>query len=433
MSILIKNVWLEEQVVTLEIQEDRIHAITSAAAFDASSQAAFISSQVDKIIDGQKKLRVLPALFNGHTHAAMTLFRSYGDDLPLMRWLQEKVWPLEASITETQVEWGMRLACLEMIKTGCTGFCDMYWHFDACARIVEEVGLHGVLSGVFVDLFDSKRAKAQQQLNGELYESCHEKYPKYVRFAIGPHAIYTVSEDSLRWASEFTAEKNIPFHTHLSETRREIDECRAQHNGLSPVEYLHSLNILSPRLKAAHVIHVDERDRALLAEHGVTVIHNPSSNMKLAVGGPFNLKVMKAAGIVPVLGTDGAGSNNSLDLFTEMKIAALLQKHAWSDPEQGAAHEIWRMPTIDSWRQFGYDAGEVAVGKLAELILIRTDDFAMIPNHDYISNLVYSANGTIVDTTISSGRVLMEGGVVAGEQELLQEFRDVAHHFVNSH
>lgn len=305
----------------------------------------------------------------------------------------------------------------------------MYWHFDACAKVVEEVGLHGILSGVFIDLFDEKRAKEQQTKNAELYEKSKSLYPKYVKFAVGPHALYTVSEGSLKWATEFTARNSIPLHIHLSETKQEVDDCHKK-TGKSQVEYLHSLGALSPRLKAAHVIHVDARDRALLAEHGVTVIHNPSSNMKLCVGGPFNLKVMKEAGIVPVLGTDGAGSNNSLDLFSEMKIAALLQKHAWGDPEQGAAHDIWRMPTVDSWKQFGYDAGEIAAGKLAEIILVNENDFAMVPDHDYVSNLVYSANGRIVDTTIASGQVLMRGGVVKGEDELIKEFREVARAFV---
>ncbi len=419
MSIWLKDVILHDKIVSIKLSGDRIDAIVDIAE----------PLETDEVIDGGKSLRALPALFNGHTHAAMTLFRSYGDDLPLMRWLQEKIWPLENGITEDFVEWGMRLACLEMIKTGTTGFCDMYWHFDACARIVEQVGLHGVLSGVFIDMFDEKRARQQQQHNRESFERSKSLYPTYVKFAIGPHATYTVSESSLRWAAEFTTEHNLPFHIHLSETRQEIEQCREK-TGMSQVEYLLSLGALNSRLKAAHMVHLDKRDRELVAEHQVTVIHNPASNMKLCVGGPLNLKLYHETGIVPVLGTDGAGSNNSLDLFTEMKIAALLQKHASGDPEQGAAHDIWRMATCDSWRQFGYDAGEIAEGKLAEIILVREHHFSMVPDHDYISNLVYSANGSIVDTTISSGRILMKHGRVDGEEALLREFREIARAFV---
>lgn len=384
----------------------------------------------DDFIDGNQQLRALPALFNGHTHASMTLFRSYGDDLPLMRWLQEKIWPLENGITEEYVEWGMRLAILEMIKTGTTGFCDMYWHFSACAKVVEEIGIHGVLSGVFVDLFDGKKAKEQQSLNEDLYQLSKEHFPKFVKFAIGPHAIYTVSESSLKWAENFTRHHQLPFHIHLSETKTEVDNCKAKHQGQSPVQYLHSLNILSQRLKAAHVIHIDEKDRELLAENQVTVIHNPTSNMKLAVGGTFQLDKMHKVGINPILGTDGAGSNNSLDLFQEMKIAALLQKHSFNDPELAPAHTIWDMVTKHSWNQFGYNAGEIAIGKLAEIILVSENDYSMVPNHNWMSNLVYSATGSIVDTTISSGRVLMRNRKVDGEEELIKEFRKVAKQFV---
>lgn len=424
MALWLRNVILEDKLVTIRIDDDKISKIY------AKEEIPLIPDE-SEVIEGNQSLRVLPALFNGHTHAAMTLFRSYGDDLPLMRWLQEKIWPLENGITEEFVEWGIRIAILEMIKTGTTGFCDMYWHFPACARVVEEIGVHGVLSGVFVDLFDEKKAKEQQKLNEELYLLTKESFPKFVKFAIGPHAIYTVSEQSLRWAAEFTEKYDLPFHIHLSETEEEVINCKKNHQGKSPVEYLDSLNIVSPRLKAAHVIHVSDRDREILAEKQATVIHNPTSNMKLAVGGPFDLPKMQRAGIQPILGTDGAGSNNSLDMFQEMKIAALLQKHAWKNPEVASANTVWKMATENAWKQFGFNAGEVAEGKLAELILVNEKDVSMVPDHNYISNLVYSANGHIVDTTISSGRILMKHRKVEGEEELIKEFRQVAKHFVN--
>ncbi|MCX7835512.1 MAG: amidohydrolase [bacterium] len=423
MSLWLKNVIHGEDSVTIQIVDEYIVKIYR------QNDTPIISTE-DEVIEGNHSLRVLPSLFNGHTHASMTLFRSYGDDLPLMRWLQEKIWPLENGITEEFVEWGMRLAILEMIKTGTTGFNDMYWHYTACAKVVEEMGIHGVLSGVFVDLFDNNRAKEQQQLNEELYWMTKERFPKYVQFAIGPHAIYTVSENSLRWAAEFTETHQLPLHIHLAETEHEVIECKKQHQGKSPVEYLNSLHLVSPRLKAAHVIHVSDQDRAILSEKQATVIHNPTSNMKLAVGGPFNLPQMLSVGIQPILGTDGAGSNNSLDMFQEMKIAALLQKHAWGDPEVAPANTVWEMATKHAWKQFGYNAGEIAEGKLAEIILVNEKDVSMVPDHNYISNLVYSANGHIVDTTISSGRVLMKHRKVKGEEEIIQEFCKIAKKFV---
>ena len=408
MSVLIRNVSLKGEAVDVLIRGNRFDSIGGPVDFVA-----------DVTIDGSGKA-ILPSFHNAHTHAAMTLLRGYADDMDLHTWLTDHIWPFEARLNEDDIYWGAKLACLEMIKSGTTFFADMYWHWKGTARAVEEMGLRAALSAAFFDFEDPQRAEAMKRQVMALHEDSG-RYSERITFILGPHAIYTVSSDSLRWLNEYADRHNLLIHTHLSETRKEVDDCLARH-GRRPVEYLHELGLLGPRLSLAHAVWMTEDERALLAAHGVRVVHCPVSNMKLA-SGQFDYAGMRRHGVDVALGTDGCSSNNTLDMMAEMKTASLLAKVSAMDPTVLPAAEALDAATINGARMYGLDSGRIARGLLADCILVDLDHLRMVPGHNLVSNLVYSANSACVDTTICNGRVLMTGGRVDGEEEILAQVR----------
>lgn len=373
------------------------------------------------VVDG-RRTAALPGLMNGHTHTAMAMLRSYADDMPLMPWLEEKIWPFESRLTEEDVYWGARLGCLEMIRTGTTFFNDMYWYFAGTARAVRDSGMRAVLAGVFIDMGDPEEFERQRRANLRLIEDA-DRYGDRVGLALGPHAVYTVSEEALRWVARTSEETGLPIHMHLSETRAEVDECMAAH-GTRPVGYAERMGLVGPRLLAAHAVHLTDDEIALLAERGAHVLHNPVSNMKLASGGPMRYVELKAAGVNVLLATDGAASNNNLDLFEEMKVASLLAKHASGDPTALPAAEALELATTNPARALRLPIGSLAAGNLADIILVDLDNPFMFPGHNLASDLVYSAQGRAVKTTICDGRVLMRDGVIDGEEEVKAELRE---------
>jgi 5-methylthioadenosine/S-adenosylhomocysteine deaminase len=327
-------------------------------------------------------------LVNGHTHAAMTLFRGHGGDLPLMRWLRETVWPVEARLEPEDVYWGARLACLEMIRNGCARFWDMYFHTEATARAVEESGMRATLGE---PLFD-QLAEAGPRVNASLT----------------PHSIYMVSEGLLGWAAELAAEREVPLHIHLSETEEEVRECLERH-GARPAAYLDRLGALSERTVLAHGVWLDRAELELIAARGCTVVANPVANMKLAVGGVFPYPAARRAGVRVGLGTDGAGSNDSLDPLSDLKLFALSQRHATGDPTAIPAHEAWSIAT---------GGVELKVGGPADFLLLRPGA-PELSLGDLHADLVYSASGAVVETTVVAGRALMRESVVPGSEEVV--------------
>ncbi len=402
MSILITGVLINDARQDIFISGNRIEKIGPD-----TPQAA------DMVIDGSR-LAAIPSFANAHTHAAMVLMRGYADDLRLDRWLSEKIWPLEAKLTEEDVYWGTRLACLEMVKSGTTFFNDMYWHYHGVARAVEDAGIRAAVSAVFIDLFDQQQAREQIEANQRLFEQTG-RYSERVMFALGPHAIYTVSTESLRWVRDFAAEHDLLIHIHLSETVKEVEDCRQRH-GRRPVQYLHDLGFLGPNVVAAHCVWVDDPEIEMLKENGVTVVYNPTSNMKLGAG-IFPYQRMKAAGLKITLGTDGCASNNNLDMLEEMKFAALLQKVHSGDPAVLPAREAFALAT-KSFPVFHIPAGELRKGRLADLLLVDLEHLLMTPRHNTLNNLVYAAHASCIDTTICDGKILMRGGMVEDEQEV---------------
>jgi 5-methylthioadenosine/S-adenosylhomocysteine deaminase len=366
----------------------------------------------DETIEADGAPLVAP-LVNGHTHAAMTLFRGYGGDLPLMRWLQEKIWPVEARLEPEDVYWGARLACAEMIRTGTTVFWDMYWHPEATARAVRDAGLRATIGGPLFDAQgDTEEMKATALAS---LDALAEAGPQ-VGAALAPHAIYTVSEGLLRWTAETAAERGVAVHIHLSETEQEVGECLERH-GERPAAYLDRLGLLGERTVLAHGVWLDEAELELIAARGCTVVANPVANMKLAVGGVFPYPAARRAGVRVGLGTDGAGSNDSLDLLSDLKVFALSQRHTAQDPTVLPAAEAWRIATGAAAPLLGGEAALTA-GAPADFLLLRPRS-CELGIGDLRSDLVYAASGSIVETTVVGGRVLMRGGIVPGGEEIL--------------
>ena len=390
--------------------------------------------EADIVIDASNKALV-PGFVNTHTHAAMTLFRGYADDLPLRTWLQDHIWPLEAKLTEEDVYWGAKLACLEMIRSGTTAFNDMYWHALASARAVEDMGIRAAISNVFIDVAgesDEGDDETVQKENRKLTEKLRSDYSDRIIPALGPHAIYTVSEDSLLWIAEFAREKegDMLIHIHVSETEQEVNDC-IERTGMRPVEYLGHIGFLGPNVVAAHCVWLDDREIALLARHDVKVAHNPVSNMKLAVGMAMRYPELRAAGVCISLGTDGCASNNNLDMLETAKFASLAQKAAANEPTVLPADESLALITRNGADVLRTGGGSIAEGSAADLLLIDLLLPEMTPFHNLNSNLVYSAHGGCVDTTICDGVVLMQNRVVPGEAEILRRASEVTYDLVN--
>jgi 5-methylthioadenosine/S-adenosylhomocysteine deaminase len=373
----------------------------------------------DEVIDADG-MAIVPGLVNGHTHAAMTLFRGHGDDLPLMRWLQEVIWPAEARLADADVYWGTRLACLEMIRTGTVRFWDMYWHPAATVRAVEDAGIRATVSAPLVDVGDAAGGDRIPEIARRSLEEIGEPR-ELVAPALGPHAIYTVSEDALRWIGEASGERDLPIHIHLSETEDEVNRCVADH-GVRPAEYLDRLGVLGPRTVLAHGVWLDESELALVGERGATVVTNPVANLKLAVGRVFPYRAARRQGIHIGLGTDGAGSNNSLDLLQDVKIMALLQKHEARDPSVLPAADAWRIVTGAAAPLLGA-TGRLAEGEPADFLLVRSDT-PELGVGDFTAALIYAASGAVIDTTVVNGQVLMRGGVVEGSDEVVAKARE---------
>ena len=373
----------------------------------------------DEVIDADG-MAIVAGLVNGHTHAAMTLFRGHGDDLPLMRWLQEVIWPVEARLEEEDVYWGTRLACLEMIRTGTVRFWDMYWHPAGTVRAVEDAGIRAVVSAPLVDMGDAPGSNGIPQMAERSLEEIGEPRA-HIAPALGPHAIYTVSEGALRWVAEASAERELPIHIHLSETEEEVANCVRDH-GVRPAAYLDRLGALGPRTVLAHGAWLDESELALVAERGATVVTNPVANLKLAVGRIFPYRTARTRGVPVGLGTDGAGSNNSLDLLQDLKALALLQKHDARDPSVLPAEDAWGIATGRTAPLLG-GSGRIAEGEPADFLLVRRDA-PELGVGEFISDLVYAASGSVVDTTVVNGRVLMRGGVVDGAGEIVARARE---------
>lgn len=382
----------------------------------------------DFVIDGEG-LAAIPGLVNTHTHAAMTLLRGYGDDMPLHDWLRNKIWPLEKHLTADHVYAGTRLACLEMLKSGTTAFNDMYFFAPSIARAAVDMGIRAAVSAVFFDVFLEQPIERIEQ------ELVALKNQSRIIPAVGPHAPYTVTLQGLKAAAQLAERHGARLHFHIAETASEVEEFR-QKNGRGIVETLDALGFLSDRLIAAHGIWLTADDIRLLGRRGVTISHCPASNLKLCSGSgaptarTIDFAGMRASGVNVTLGTDGAASNNSLDMFEAMKLAALLQKHHSGDPKRLPAREAFEIATLCGARALGLKAGLLEPGYLADIVLVDLSRPAFTPGHDLVSDLVYAANGGCVRTVLVDGRILLRDGTMPDEKKILQDAADAARDLV---
>ena len=408
MSIKIEQVQFKNNIVDVAIQGDRIARI-----------APQLSGEFEQTIDGRGKL-LTAAFYNTHCHAAMTLLRGIADNLELFDWLNNYIWPAEAKLTREAVYIGSKLAILEMIKSGTVFFNDMYFMPQETVRAVEEMGVRAAIGMIAIDTTTAdKRAQYARDCQ-ELWEM-RKDFSDRIQLTLAPHAIYTVGEKALRNIAERAASDNLIIHTHLAETLREVEECQALHH-LSPVAYLDKLNLLNERTLAAHAVHLSDEDIELLKAKKVTVAYNPCSNYKLS-SGRFRFRSLADRGVRITFGTDGCASNDNLSMFDEMKFGSLGAKNEQNSSTACSAGEILQCASQHGAEAFGIDAGVIAEGKLADMLLIDLDVPCMVADHDLVSNLVYAADSSCVDTVICNGRILMQNRIVPGEKEIIAQAR----------
>ena len=408
--ILIENVLLNEKSTNILIENSKITGIGTQ-----------IPMPVNAIrIDGRGKA-AFPSFANMHTHAAMTLLKGLGSDLPLQQWLNDSIWPAEKNLDGEAVYWGAKLACLEMIKSGTTLFNDMYFLLPYAAKAVAEMGIRAILGiNVFGDgneLTDDYFRQLRDEVEGA---------SELLKLSIAPHSVYTVSEKGLVHCAEMSHRYGTLFQIHMSETEHEVQECLSLHQK-RPYALLDSLGVLSlteDRFTGAHSLYLDAEEIELMARHHVTATHNPASNLKLGSGYRFLYNELREAGVNITLGTDGSASSNNLDMIEAARLMSYLQKGVRQDPTVLPTTELMKVVSENGFKAAGINAGKIETGKVADLILVDLENLAFVPMHDTLSGLFYAAHGDAVDTVICNGRIVMHNRHVEGEEEIrTQAFR----------
>lgn len=396
MAILLKD-------ITAVTMDDSQKVIDHAYLAVEGSRISYLGKEMpagtfDTVIDGRNKV-VMPGLVNAHTHVAMTLLRSYADDMNLQDWLFQKIFPFEDTLTPEMVSEGSRVGIEEMLKSGTTCFCDMYFFQKETARAAEEAGIRAVLcEGVTDDVLAVKLQKTDElleQLNGN----------QRIKVGISPHAVYTCNPETLKRCAAYAKEHHLFIHTHLSETKVENADCFRDY-GMTPAALMEQCGLFELPVVAAHCVHLSKEDKEILQRHQATAVHNPVSNLKLASGVAEITDLVKQ-GIQVALGTDGASSNNNLNMFEEIKLTGILHKGITGDPTVLPAWEVLKMATVNGAQALGYqDLGMLKEGYLADMIVLDFSAAHLTPNHNTVSNLVYAVQGSDVETTIVDGEIV---------------------------
>ena len=408
--ILIKDVFVNGERQDILIEGNKIKKIGEVKKEELEDA---------EIIDGKNKIAI-PGLINTHTHIPMTLFRGVADDLPLMEWLNNYIWPMEAKLNEEIVNWGTLLGCIEMIRSGTTTFNDMYFFLEGIAKAVDESGMRAVLAYGMIDLFDEERREK------ELKNA--EKYINYINSlnnsrimpALGPHAPYTCSKELLIEVNKLAKKYDVPIHIHLNETLDEIKMVKEK-TGMEPFVYLNSFGFFDGvRVIAAHCVHLTDEEIKIMKEKNINVSHNPISNLKLA-SGIAPIPKLLAEGINITLGTDGCGSNNNLNLFEEIKVSAILHKGYNLNPTVIKAEEAFNFATKNGAKALNIKAGEIKEGYLADIVLINLDKPYLYPKENILSHLVYAFNGFVDDVIIDGKIVMRDGEILTVDEEKVYE------------
>ncbi len=400
MSILIKNI----DIITMD--SDRV--LRNSNLYVENGKIAYMGDDIsdiraDKVIDGRDKL-LMPGLVNAHTHIGMSVLRNYADDLPLHEWLTEKIWPIEAKLTGDDIYKASLLSIAEMIQTGTTSFCDMYFAMDRVAEAVEESGIRAVLTQ---GLIEDDKADEKLHRSIKFFKDWHGKADDRIRVMLAPHAPYTCGKDYLLRIKEEADKLGTGLHIHLAETEKEYNDSLAS-TGLSPIAYVDSIGLLDGHVIGAHCVHLNDQDLKIIRNRKFYPVNNPTSNLKLA-SGFMRLEEMLDLNIPVSLGTDGSSSNNNLNMFEEIHIASILNKALNKSATSVSAFEALQMATVNGARALGYDdLGMVKEGYRADLIILDLKKPHLRPIHDLISLVAYSAQGSDVDTVIIDGRLVME-------------------------
>ena len=383
--------------------------------------------QFDKVINGRGKL-LSPGFVNAHGHAAMSLLRSYADDVPLMYWLEKRIWPIEAKLKREDVYWGSMLAMVEMLKGGTTTFTDMYFFMDQVAEAAEESGIRAVLSRGLVGIGEMADKGLEES---EQFVQAWQGRGGRITTMLGPHAPYTCPPHYLKRIMTLQEKLKVPIQIHLSETTDEVERIREQY-GVSPTVLLKDIGLFTKPVLAAHCVHLTADDLDILKEFDVHVAHNPGSNLKLG-SGISPVPDMLKRGITVGLGTDGAASNNNLDMMEEMRLAALLHKGSRMDPTAITARDALAMATRESAKAvFLDDVGVVAAGMKADLIMLDLRKPHLTPLHDLVAHLVYAAQPSDITLVMVNGKILVEDGnmITLDEENIMYQAQQRAMHLV---
>ncbi|SDN85785.1 5-methylthioadenosine/S-adenosylhomocysteine deaminase [Paenibacillus sp. yr247] len=393
------------------------------------NQITYIGEQVpepqenyEEVIDGTNKL-YMPGLVNTHGHAAMSLLRGYGDDLALQIWLEEKMWPMEAKFNAQDVKWGTLLSILEMIKGGTTTVVDMYDHMNEVAKAVEESGMRGVLTRGVIGLCPPEVQDAKLKDATEFARNWHGGANGRITTMMSPHAPYTCPPDYIERIVQVAHDLNLPIHTHMSETSREV-QANVDQYGLRPVAHLEKLGVFSRPTLVAHGVHLTDEEISILKQYDVRISHNPGSNLKLA-SGVARVPELLRAGVKVSLGTDGAASNNNLDMFEEMRLAALIHKGVSGDPLAVPAAEALLMGTKMGAESLWLDnIGVLQPGMKADFIALDIDQPHFLPKTDFVSHIVYSASAKdVVDVCVDGHWIVRKGECLTlDEEKIKREF-----------
>ena len=415
-KIFLENITLDGRQVDIGISEGLIQTITP---HDASVKHH--PDPGEEVLNCSGKV-AMPGFVNMHTHAAMSLLRGIGEDMVLKDWL-DHIWAIESHLDEPFVYWGTKVAALEMIKTGTTAFNDMYWFSSVGQKAAQELSLRILVSFTFLDNFDKNLAEHQKENCLMMHETVPTWGPRST-FALSIHSVYTVSESLMLWVTEYARKHGLKIHIHISETEKEVIDCRRAHGGLSPVEYLDSLGILGPDVIAAHTLWLSDRDVEILGERHVNCVHNVNSNLKLASGYGFRCRELAQAGANVCLGTDGCASSNNLDMLEVMKTTAIVQKAWRKDPSALPINELLDMATINGAKAMGVRTGRIAEGWEADIQIIDTESTFFLSPGPFLANYIYSAHSDCISSLVCGGKLVMKDRKVIGEDEILAGGRE---------
>lgn len=418
--MILKSIKYADRIVDIHIEGDIITKISPASLICPNSPSDTNSD--GEIIDCTGKV-AMPGFVNMHTHAAMSLMRGMQEDVPFQTWI-DNIWDIESKIDSDFVYWGTKVACLEMIKTGTTTFNDQYWHLADARRAAIEMGIRPVLSYVILDKSDPKESERQKIQCQKRYEESLSWEGEAI-FEMAFHAVYSVSEEMMIWASDFAKKHHLPLHIHLSETQQEVADCMKKHGGLTPVEYLDRLGILDKNTIAAHCLWLSDTDIEILGKRQVNCVHNINSNTKLCSGYKFKYNELRDAGANVCIGTDGCASSNNLDMLEAMKTSALVQKAWRNDPKAMPINELIAMATSNGAKALGLNCGSIKEGNKADILIIDTDNSFFLSPGSFLANLIYSAHSDCIDSVICGGRFVMQNRKVKGEKEILSQAREI--------